>query len=113
MELYLLIILTPIEFTDMGVYAQAQTSIMDGAVKLTGSMRYDKSEFFEGSITPRVGALIFLSENQNIRMSYQTGFQNPAAQDQYIGLDHGSSCFMGSSPDNIDRFNMRVRGSFR
>jgi outer membrane receptor for ferrienterochelin and colicin len=100
----------PIEYTDLGVYAQAQTSIMDGAVKLTGSMRYDKSEFFDGSITPRVGALIFLSENQNIRMSYQTGFQNPAAQDQYIGLDIGSAILLGGSPDNIDRFNMRLRG---
>jgi iron complex outermembrane receptor protein len=74
-------------------------------------MRYDKSEFFEGSITPRVGALIFLSENQNIRMSYQTGFQNPAAQDQYIGLDIGQAVLMGSSPDNVDRFNMRLRGA--
>ena len=100
----------PIEFNEMGVYAQAQTSLMDGAVKLTGSMRYDKSEFFEGTVTPRVGALIFLSENQNIRMSYQTGFQNPAAQDQYIGLDVIDAILVGGSPDNIDRFNMRVRG---
>ena len=100
----------PIEFTDMGLYAQAQTDLMDGALKLTGSMRYDKSEFFEGTITPRLGALLFLSENQNIRFSYQTGFQNPAAQDQYIGLDIGSAILMGSSPDNVDRFNMRLRG---
>ena len=43
-------------------------------------------------------------------MSYQTGFQNPAAQDQYIGLDIGSAILLGGSPDNIDRFNMKVRG---
>ena len=91
----------PIEFNEMGVYAQAQTSLMDGAVKLTGSMRYDKSEFFEGTVTPRVGALIFLSENHNIRMSYQTGFQNPAAQDPYIGLDLSSAILLFFSPDNI------------
>jgi outer membrane receptor for ferrienterochelin and colicin len=84
---------------------------MGGAVKLTGSMRYDKSEFFEGTVTPRIGALIFLSENQNLRVSYQTGFQNPAAQDQYIGLDIGQAVLMGSSPDNVDRFNMRLRGA--
>ena len=101
----------PIEFTDMGLYAQAQKDIMGGAVKLTGSMRYDKSEFFEGTVTPRIGALIFLSENQNLRVSYQTGFQNPAAQDQYIGLDIGQAVLMGSSPDNVDRFNMRLRGA--
>jgi hypothetical protein len=100
----------PIEFTEMGLYAQAQKDIMGGAVKLTGSMRYDKSEFFEGTVTPRIGALIFLSENQNLRVSYQTGFQNPAAQDQYIGLDVVDAILMGSSPDNVDRFNMNLRG---
>ena len=100
----------PIQFTDMGMYAQAQKDIMGGAVRLTGSMRYDKSQFFDGHMTPRIGALIFLSENQNIRASYQTGYQNPSAQDQYIGLDIGQAVLMGSSPDNVDRFNMSLRG---
>ena len=102
---------SPIEFTEMGMYAQAQKSVLGGAVKLTGSMRYDKSEFFDGHITPRIGALVNLSENQNIRISYQTGFQNPSAQDQYIGLDAGAAILMGSSPDNVDRFNMKLRGA--
>ena len=100
----------PIEYNEMGMYAQAQKSVLGGAVKLTGSMRYDKSEFFDGHITPRIGALVNLSENQNIRFSYQTGFQNPSAQDQYIGLDAGAAVLMGSSPDNVDRFNMKFRG---
>jgi iron complex outermembrane receptor protein len=78
-------------------------------VKLTGSMRYDKSEFFDGHITPRIGALVNLSKNQNIRISYQTGYQNPSAQDQYIGLDAGAAVLMGSSSDNVDRFKMKFR----
>ena len=101
----------PIEYNEMGMYAQAQKSVLGGAVKLTGSMRYDKSEFFDGHITPRIGALVNLSENQNIRFSYQTGFQNPSAQDQYIGLDAGAAVLMGSSPDNVDRFNMKFSGA--
>ena len=101
---------SPIEFNEMGMYSQAQKSVLGGAVKLTGSMRYDKSEFFDGHITPRIGALINLSENQNIRISYQTGYQNQSYQDQYIGLDAGAAVLMGSSPDNVDRFNMRLRG---
>ena len=64
--------------------------------KLTGSMRYDKSQFFDGHITPRIGGLLFLSENQNLRFSYQTGYRNPSSQDQYIGLDIGSAILMGS-----------------
>ena len=101
----------PIKFSQLGVYTQVQRDLFDGAVKLTGSMRYDKSQFFDGQFTPRVGALIFLSPNQNIRVSYQTGFQNPTAQDQYIGLDVGQAVLMGSSPDSIERFRMNFIGS--
>jgi hypothetical protein len=100
----------PIAYDDVGIYAQAKKDLFGGALKLTGSMRYDKSEFFDGHITPRIGGILFLNENQNLRFSYQTGFQNPSAQDQYIGLDITTAILMGMSSDNIDRFQMDVRG---
>ena len=100
----------PIKFNELGVYTQVQKDLFDGALKLTGSMRYDKSEYFDGQFTPRLGALLFISPTQNFRFSYQTGFQNPSSQDQYIGLDVGQAVLMGSSPDSIDRFRMRLVG---
>jgi outer membrane receptor protein involved in Fe transport len=99
----------PIEYTDMGMYVQAKKDLFGGALKLTGSMRYDKSEFFDGHITPRLGGILMISQNQNIRFSYQTGYQNPTSQDQYIGLDGGTAVLMGASPDNIERFSMTLR----
>ncbi|MDP6921526.1 MAG: TonB-dependent receptor [Lutibacter sp.] len=99
----------PIEYGEYGVYGQMVKNI--GFAKFTGSLRYDKSEFFEGSFTPRLGLLFNLSEDQNIRVSYQTGFRNPSAQDQYIGLDVGSAVLMGSSPDNVERFSMNLLGN--
>ena len=101
---------SPIEYTDMGLYAQAKKDFFDGALKLTGSMRYDKSQFFDGHITPRIAGIVSLTDNQNLRFSYQTGYRNPSSQDQYIGLDIGSAILMGSSPDNINRFKMEVQG---
>jgi hypothetical protein len=101
----------PIKFNELGFYTQVQKDLFEGAVKLTGSMRYDKSQFFDGSFTPRLGALVFLSPQHNVRVSYQTGFQNPTSQDQYIGLNVvGSGVLMGSSPDSIDRFRMNLVG---
>ena len=94
----------PIKFNQLGVYTQVQKDLFDGNVKLTGSMRYDKSQYFDGTFTPRLGAVINLTPIQNIRISYQTGFMNPSSQDQYIALDVGSAVLMGSSPDSIDRF---------
>ena len=99
---------SPISYVDMGLYAQATKQI--GALKLNASMRYDKSEYFDGHLTPRIGALLFLSENQNVRFSYQTGYQNPSAQDQYIGLDITQTIFMGTSPDSVNRFKKDVFG---
>ena len=77
----------PIEFSQLGVYTQVQKDLFEGAVKLTGSMRYDKSQFFDGTFTPRLGAVVAISQNQNFRFSYQTGFMNPSTQDQYISLN--------------------------
>ena len=101
----------PIKFSQLGVYTQVQRDLFDGAVKLTGSMRYDKSQYFDGTFTPRLGAVVALSPNQNVRFSYQTGFMNPSTQDMYIGLNVGSAVLMGSSPDSIDRFRMSFTGS--
>ena len=92
----------PISYYQYGMYTQAKKDF--GKLTLTGSVRYDKSEFFDAVFTPRLGALYSISDNQNIRVSYQTGFRNPTNQDQYIGLVGSRTVLMGSSPDSVDRF---------
>ena len=94
----------PISYYQYGMYTQAKKDF--GKLTLTGSVRYDKSEFFDAVFTPRLGALYSISDNQNIRVSYQTGFRNPTNQDQYIGLVGSRTVLMGSSPDSVDRFNV-------
>lgn len=101
---------TPIIFNETGLYVQAIKNLFDGGVKLTGSMRYDKSKFLEGNFTPRVGALINLSPQHNVRVSYQTGFRNPSSQDLYISLDVVTAVLIGTSPDSVDRFKMNLIG---
>ena len=94
----------PISYYQYGMYTQAKKDF--GKLTLTGSIRYDKSEFFDAVFTPRLGALYSISDNQNLRVSYQTGFRNPTNQDQYIGLRGSRTVLMGSSPDSVDRFKM-------
>jgi outer membrane receptor protein involved in Fe transport len=99
-----------ISYMQYGAYVQVQDEVLDGAVKLTASARYDKSDYFEGNFTPRIGALVGINDNMNFRISYQTGFRNPTNQDQYIALNAGSEVLMGSSPDSVERFQMDVAG---
>lgn len=96
----------PIRYNEYGVYGQVQKKFMDERLKFTGSVRYDKSENFDGQFSPRVsfvysgGAL----KNHNFRASFQTGFRNPTTQDQYIGLDLGPFALIGSTAANLNRY---------
>src|SRR5690606_22466310 len=81
--------------------------------KFTGSLRYDKSQNFDGFVSPRVSFVYSAGADKrhNIRASYQTGFRNPTTQDQYIGLDLGPFALIGSAEDNLDRFRETVNVS--
>ncbi|PQJ80173.1 TonB-dependent receptor [Polaribacter porphyrae] len=102
----------PIDYNEYGVYTQLQKKFLDDRLKLTASARYDKAQNFNGNVSPRVSLAYAAGEdkNQNFRASFQTGFRNPTTQDQYIGLDVGSSILVGSAPDNLDRFSTVVTG---
>jgi iron complex outermembrane receptor protein len=98
----------PITYHQYGAFVQAKKDLFDDFVSLTASLRYDKAEFFDGYVTPRLGLLFNISDEQNVRVSYQQGFRNPTNQDQYIALDAGQAILLGSSPDSIERYNQMV-----
>ncbi|MBP0902740.1 TonB-dependent receptor [Mariniflexile gromovii] len=98
----------PIDYSEFGIYTQIQKNLElndDLELKLTGSIRYDKSEFFDGFFSPRISAGLTVNRNHNIRASVQTGFRNPTTQDLFIGLDTGAYVLAGSAPDNLDRYS--------
>jgi outer membrane receptor for ferrienterochelin and colicin len=96
----------PINYNEYGAYTQLQKKLMDDRLKLSGSIRYDKSKNFEGNYSPRISAVYSAGENKqhNFRASFQTGFRNPSTQDQYIGFNVGSAILLGSAPDNLIRY---------
>ena len=96
----------PISYDEYGIYTQAQKKFMDDRLKFTGSVRYDKSQNFDGQVSPRISFVYSAGErkNHNFRVSFQTGFRNPTTQDQYIGLDLGPFALVGSAEDNLDRY---------
>ena len=96
----------PINYNEYGAYTQLQKKLMDDRLKLSGSIRYDKSQNFEGNYSPRISAVYSAGQNKqhNFRASFQTGFRNPSTQDQYIGFNVGSAILLGSAPDNLIRY---------
>lgn len=98
----------PIKYSEAGVYAQAQKNIElkdDMKLKLTASGRYDKSELFDGFVSPRLSAGLSINRDHNIRASIQTGFRNPTTQDLFIGLNAGRAILVGSAEENLSRYS--------
>jgi outer membrane receptor protein involved in Fe transport len=95
----------PISYNEYGAYMQLQKKFLEERLKFTGSVRYDKNEFFDGFFSPRVSFAYTAGQkrNQNFRVSAQQGFRNPSTQDLFIGLDAGLAVLVGSAPNNLDR----------
>lgn len=96
----------PIRYDEYGVYTQVQKKFMEDRLKFTGSIRYDKSQNFDGQYSPRISFVYSAGaqKSHNFRASFQTGFRNPTTQDQYIGLDLGPFALIGSAADNLSRY---------
>jgi len=100
-----------INIDEYGLYTQISKTFAE-ALKLTGSVRYDKNENFEGRVTPRVSAVYTFSSTHNIRASFQTGFRNPDTQAQYIYFPVGTNTLLGSSRDNAERYGLHEGGAY-
>jgi outer membrane receptor protein involved in Fe transport len=89
-----------------GAFAQLSKRMLAEKLKITASLRYDKSQNFTGRLTPRASAVYTLAGNHNFRVSYQTGFRNPTPGDQYIKLNAGPITILGGVPDNSNGMNV-------
>lgn len=95
-----------IGITEYGAFAQASKSVFKDHLKLTGSLRYDKNENFDGQFTPRVSAVTTFGSH-NIRLSYQSGFRIPTTQNQYIDLLTPNAILIGGLPEFNSRYNLQ------
>jgi iron complex outermembrane receptor protein len=101
----------PINITEYGIYAQAGKWLGDRKVKLSASGRYDKNLNFKGRFNPRLSVLYKLSENTNIRASYQTGFRYPSTQGQHIDLSILTARLLGGLPRYYEKYQLNRTSS--
>lgn len=97
-----------IKINEYGVYLQASKKLVDSLLKLTGSVRFDKSRGFDGQFSPRISVVYSTndSHNHNFRASYQKGFRNPTAQERYLYFNVAQEIFLGGTRDNAERYGI-------
>ncbi|GAB2608851.1 hypothetical protein GCM10027035_01400 [Emticicia sediminis] len=94
-----------IPINEFGAFLQAAKSLFNDHLKLSASIRYDKSQNFKGFFTPRLSAVATFGQ-QNFRVSYQTGYRIPTTQNQYIDLATPSGTLIGAQPEFDTRYNL-------
>ncbi|MFP5081121.1 TonB-dependent receptor [Pedobacter sp. JCM 36344] len=97
-----------INIKEYGAFAQLGKKLFDEKLKLTVAGRYDKNDNFKGRFTPRVTGVYTVAPNNNIRVSYQTGYRNPTTQNQYIDLSvaGGRQRLIGGLPGSLNKYNL-------
>lgn len=102
-----------IDIDETGAFIQMGKKLGQ-SFKLAVSGRYDKNMNFEGQFTPRVTGVYTVAPNNNIRLSYQTGYRNPTTQNQYIDLSvgGGSTRLIGGLPEMVQKYNLFTNRPF-
>ncbi len=95
---------------EFGAYTQIAKTFAE-KIKITGSVRYDKNENFNGQFSPRLSAVYEFKDN-NIRASFQTGFRNPDTQAQFIFFPTSGATLLGSAERNAGRYGVHNGGSY-
>lgn len=100
-----------IKINQFGAYTQISKTLAE-KLKLTGSIRYDKSDNFDGQFTPRFSAVYSVNKNNNFRGSFQTGFRIPDTQAQFIYFPSSSGTLLGSVEANAARYGVHNGGAY-
>ncbi|MFC3812482.1 carboxypeptidase-like regulatory domain-containing protein [Lacihabitans lacunae] len=94
-----------ININETGGFIQAGKSLFNDHLKLTASLRGDKNQNFDLQLAPRVSSVFSFGQN-NIRLSYLSGYRIPTTQNQYIDLKTPQGVLIGALPEFDSRYNL-------
>lgn len=87
-----------ITYGKYGGFVQAAKSLLDDNLKLTTSLRYDKSTEFAATFNPRFSAVYTVNKIHNFRASWQNGFRFPSLFEAFSFVNNGGVRRVGGLP---------------
>lgn len=76
-------------YYNYGGFLQASEKLIDDKLKITGSVRVDKTEYFTPKVNPRIALVYSPSEQHNLRVSYQNGYRFPTLFEGFAFVNNG------------------------
>jgi outer membrane receptor protein involved in Fe transport len=85
-------------YYSFGGFIQASKSFLDDKLKLTASIRADKSEYFSPKFNPRIAAVYSPTQQHNFRLSFQNGYRFPTLFEGFASVNNGGVKRLGGLP---------------
>lgn len=82
----------------MGGFVQLTKLFFDGKLKLNGSIRADKNQYFDLRWNPRLAMVYSPNEDHNIRISYQNAYRFPSLFEAFTNINSGGVKRVGGLP---------------
>ncbi|UAY52987.1 TonB-dependent receptor [Ferruginibacter albus] len=85
-------------YYNYGGFIQGTKKLADDKLKLIGSIRVDKTEYFDPKINPRIAAVYSPTELSNFRVSWQNGYRFPTLFEGFAFVNNGGVKRLGGLP---------------
>ncbi len=76
-------------YSKMGGFIQAGKSLFDDCIKIGATLRADKNDYFDLKFNPRFSLVYTPAAEQNIRVSYQSGYRYPSIFEAFSNVNSG------------------------
>lgn len=83
-------------YYETGGFVQLSRSFFDEKLRLLGSLRVDKSNYFDPQFSPRFAVMLNLGRH-HLRVAAQSAFRNPAQNEQFFRLNAGAVLVLGNT----------------
>ena len=93
-------------YQNYGGFVQGTKKILADKLKFVGSVRIDKSDYFDAKINPRL-AIVYSPQNQhNFRVSFQNGFRFPTLFEGFAFVNNGGVKRLGGLKTVSEHLNV-------
>ena len=81
-----------------GAFVQASKQLLDEKLKITASVRVDKTQYFDPKWNPRVALVYSPTVQHNFRVSFQNGYRFPTLFEGFAYVNNGGVRRLGGLP---------------
>ena len=86
------------DYYTYGAFVQATKQLFEEKLKITASLRADKTEYFSTKLNPRVAAVYSPTVQHNFRVSFQNGYRFPTLFEGFAYVNNGGVRRLGGLP---------------